>query len=71
MGARRLNSCHKRVRFGTNMGSVHASGGQRSTVIPHLQQSWALFFVTGSLTGLGIIDWVGLAGQLAPVSAWL
>lgn len=71
MGALRLNSCHKRVRFGTNMGIVHASGGQMLTVIPHLQQSWALFFMAGSLTGLGITDWAGLAGQLAPGSAWI
>lgn len=53
------------------MDGVYASKGQRSTVIPHLQQSWALFFVTGSLTGLGITDWAGLAKQLAPGSAWL
>lgn len=59
MGALRLNSCHRRVRFGTNMGSVHASGGQRPMVIPHLQQfglffSWQdLSLVWGSLIGRG------------------
>lgn len=71
MGALRLNSCHKYVRFGTNIGSVWTSGGRVSTVTPHLQQPWVLFSETGSLIGMGIMDWAGLAVQQVPASACL